>query len=137
MMSHLDLRAIVLATLAVLGVDFIVGSVVFSVFAGEQIATANDDQARKAIINALAANPGYLRAVLILGTATTVVGGFMVARIARSLPYFNALAYGVVGILLNLVPASTLPTWLKVVGIGLTVPAALLGAYLGTRPWSK
>ena len=137
MMSHLDIRAIVLTTLAILGLDFIIGSVVISVFAGEQVANATDEQTRKAIIVALAANGAYLRTVLILGTATTVVGGFMIARIARSLPYFNALAFGVVGVLLNVVPASQVPIWLQVVGVALTIPAALLGAYLARRPLSK
>ena len=133
MMSHLDIRAIVLTTLAVLGLDFIISSVVIGMFAGEQVANATDDQTRKAIIVALAANPGYLRTVLILGTATTVLGGFMIARIARSLPYFNALSFGVVGVLLNIVPASNIPTWVQVLGVAATIPAALLGAYLARR----
>jgi hypothetical protein len=137
MMRSLDIRAIVLATLAVIGIDFLVGSVLMSAYAGEQIAVAADDAARKAVFDALAANPEYLRAVLILGTASTVLGGFLVARIARSIPYFNGLAYGVVAIVLNLWPIQGLPTWFKVVGIGLTLPAALLGAYFGKRPLSK
>jgi CBS domain containing-hemolysin-like protein len=137
MLSRLDIRAIVLATLAVIGIDFLVGSVLMSAYAGEQIASATDDAARKAVLAALAANSEYLRAVLILGTASTVLGGFLVARIARSIPYFNGLAYGVVAVVLNLLPTQGLPTWFKVVGIGLTVPAALLGAYFGKRPLSK
>jgi CBS domain containing-hemolysin-like protein len=137
MLSSLDIRAIVLATLAVIGIDFLVGSVLMSAYAGEQIASAADDAARKAVLAALAANSEYLRAVLILGTASTVLGGFLVARIARSLPYFNGLAYGVVALVLNLLPTQGLPAWFKVVGIGLTVPAALLGAYFGKRPFSK
>jgi CBS domain containing-hemolysin-like protein len=137
MLSRLDIRAIVLATLAVIGIDFLVGSVLMSAYAGDQIASATDDAARKAVLEALAANSEYLRAVLLLGTASTVLGGFLVARIARSIPYFNALAYGVVAVVLNLLPTHGLPTWFKVVGIGLTVPAALLGAYFGRRPLSK
>ncbi|HEX4970402.1 MAG TPA: hypothetical protein VJ299_12165 [Steroidobacteraceae bacterium] len=137
MLSRLDIRAIVLATLAVIGIDFLVGSVLMSAYAGDQIASATDDAARKAVLEALAANSEYLRAVLILGTASTVLGGFLVARIARSIPYFNGLAYGVVAVVLNLLPTHGLPTWFKVVGIGVTVPAALLGAYFGRRPLSK
>ena len=66
---------------------------------------------------------------LILGTASTVVGGFLVARIARSIPYFNALAYGGLGMVLSTLTTGELPTWFRAVGIGLTVPASLLGAY--------
>jgi hypothetical protein len=66
-----------------------------------------------------------------------VVGGFLVARIARQIPYYNALAYGVLGMVLSLLMTSELPTWFRVVGIGLTVPASLVGAYFGRRPLSK
>ena len=136
MMSNIDIRAIVLATLAVLGIDFITGIVLFSVFATAEIANASDEQVRAAAA-ALARDPGYLRAALALGTASTVVGGFLVARIARSIPYFNALAYGAVGIVLSTFTPAELPTWFKVVGIAITIPASLLGAYLGRRSLTK
>jgi hypothetical protein len=120
MIGNFDIRAIVLATLAVFGIDFVTGIVLFSVFS-DSVANASEEQVRAAAA-ALATDPGYLRAALVLGTASTVVGGFLVARIARSIPYFNALAYGVLGMLL---------------GIGLTVPASLAGAYFCKRPLSK
>jgi hypothetical protein len=135
MIGNLDVRAIVLATLAVFGIDFVTGIVLFSVFS-DPIANASDEQVRAAAA-ALATDPGYLRAALILGTASTVVGGYLVARIARRIPYFNALAYGVLGMVLSTLTTGELPTWFRVVGIGLTVPASLLGAYFGKRPLSK
>ena len=135
MIGNIDIRAIVLATLAVFGIDFVTGLVLFSVFT-DQVANASDEQMRAAAA-ALATDPGYLRAALILGTASTVVGGFLVARIARNIPYFNALAYGVLGMVLSTLTTGELPTWFRVVGIGLTVPASLLGAYFGKRPLSK
>ena len=136
MIANIDFRAIVLATLAVFGIDFITGIVLFSIFASDQIANASDEQVRAAAI-ALAKDPGYLRAALILGTASTVVGGFLVARIARSIPYFNALAYGVISMVLSTLTTGELPAWFRVVGIGITVPASLLGAYFGKRPLAK
>jgi hypothetical protein len=136
MIGNIDIRAVVLATLAVFGIDFIAGIVLFSIFSSGQITNASDEQVRAAAM-ALARDPGYLRAALMLGTASTVVGGFLVARIARSIPYFNALAYGGIGMVLSTLTTSELPTWFRLVGIGLTVPASLLGAYLGRRPLSK
>ncbi len=136
MIRNLDIRAVLLATLAVFGIDFITGIVLFSVFGGAQVANANEEQVR-AVAAALAQNPGYLRAVLILGTASTVVGGYLVARIARSIPYFNALAYGVLGMVLSTLTTAELPAWFRVIGIGLTVPASLFGAYFARRPLSK
>src|SRR5215470_17975433 len=135
LMKYIDIRAIVLATLAVFGIDFVTGIVLFSVFA-DQVANASEEQVRAAAA-ALATDPGYLRAALVLGTASTVVGGFLVARIARQIPYFNALAYGVLGMLLGMLWSGDLPLWVRVIGLGLTVPAALLGAYFARRPLSK
>ena len=135
MIKNIDFRAIVLATLAVFGIDFVTGIVLFSAFA-ENVANANDEQVRAAAV-ALANDPGYLRAALILGTASTIVGGFLVARIARSIPYFNALAYGVLGMVLSILMTGELPTWFRVVGIALTVPASLLGAYFAKRAPAK
>jgi len=135
MMKYIDIRAIVLATLAVFGIDFVTGIVLFSLFT-DLVTNASQEQVRAAAA-ALAKNPGYLRAALILGTASTVVGGYLVARIARRIPYFNALAYGVLGMLLSTMMTGELPSWFRVLGIGLTVPASLLGAYLGRSPPSQ
>jgi CBS domain containing-hemolysin-like protein len=139
MMKYIDIRAIVLATLAVFGIDSVSEIVLFSSFSNLP-AGASDEQV-KAVAAALAVDPGYLRAALILGTASTVVGGFLVARLARQIPYFNALAYGVLGMALSMVfsamAIANFPVWFRVVAIGITVPASLLGAYFGRRPLSK
>jgi CBS domain containing-hemolysin-like protein len=136
MMNGIDIRAILLATLAVFGIDFVSSLALFAVFGG-QLANGSEEQVRR-VAAALAKNPGYLRAALVLGTASTVVGGFLVARIARRIPYFNALAYGLLGIVLSLLwTRGESPAWFTVVGIGLTVPAALLGAYFAKRPVGK
>ena len=135
MMRNLDIRAIVLATLAVFGIDFFTGIMLFAVFS-EPLTHPSDEQLRTAAA-ALARDPGYLRSLLVLGTASTGVGGYLVARIARSIPYFNALAYGVLAVVLSIWGTTELPTWFRVVGISLTLPAALLGGYFAKRPIGK
>lgn len=131
MMSSIDIRAILLATLAVFGIDYISRIVLVAVF-GNPIVDGSEEEL-KAAAAALLRNTGFLRGALVLGTASTVVGGFLVARIARRIPYFNALAYGLLGVLLSLLWAGESPMWFRVVGIGVTVPAALLGAYFAKR----
>lgn len=131
MMSSIDIRAILLATLAVFGIDYISRIVLVAVF-GNPIVDGSEEEL-KAAAAALLRNTGFLRGALVLGTASTVVGGFLVARIARRIPYFNALAYGLLGVLLGLLWAGESPMWFRVVGIGVTVPAALLGAYFCKR----
>lgn len=130
-MSSIDIRAILLATLAVFGIDYISRIVLVAVF-GNPIVDGSEEEL-KAAAAALLRNTGFLRGALVLGTASTVVGGFLVARIARRIPYFNALAYGLLGVLLGLLWAGESPMWFRVVGIGVTVPAALLGAYFCKR----
>jgi hypothetical protein len=134
MMSSIDIRAILLATLAVFGIDFFSGWMLFAAFGGPM---GGPDEQVKTAVEAMTRDPGYLRAVLIFGTASTIVGGFLVARIARQIPYFNALAYGLLSVVLSVLLSGDLPTWVRVAGIGLTLPAALLGAYFGKRPLSK
>lgn len=131
MMSSIDIRAILLATLAVFGIDYISRIVLVAVF-GNPIVDGSEEEL-KAAAAALLRNTGFLRGALVLGTASTVVGGFLVARIARRIPYFNALAYGLLAVLLSLLWTGESPMWFRVVGIGLTVPAALLGAYFAKR----
>jgi hypothetical protein len=135
MMRSLDYRAILLATLAVFGIDYFSGMALVAAY-GAPLTNPSEEQLKLAA-EALMRNPGYLRGALILGTASTVVGGFLVARMARSIPYFNALAYGVLGVALGFLWSGDSPVWFRVVGIGVTVPAALLGAYFGRRPLSK
>jgi hypothetical protein len=134
-MSSIDIRAILLATLAVFGIDFVSSMVLFAVFGG-QAANGSEEQVRS-VAAALATNPGYLRAALVLGTASTAIGGYMVARIVRRIPYFNALAYGLLAVVLSTLTTGDLPMWFRVVGIALTVPAALLGAYFARRSLAK
>jgi hypothetical protein len=138
-MKHIDIRAILLATLAVFGIDSVSEIVLFNAFSNLP-ANASEQQVHAAVM-ALAIDPGYLRAALILGTASTVVGGYLVARLARTIPYFHALAYAVLGVALTLVfsamAVADFPLWFRAAAIGLTVPASLVGAYFGKRPLSK
>jgi CBS domain containing-hemolysin-like protein len=130
-MRGIDFKAIVLATLAVFGIDFASSLALVAVF-GEPLVNATDEQAQAAM-RALSQNPSYLKAAIVLGTASSIVGGYLVARLAGRLPYFNALAFGVVGTLLGALLSVDLPPWSRIIGLGLTIPAALLGAYISKR----
>ena len=59
-------------------------------------------------------------------------GGFLTARLAPALAFYNALMFGIVNLILGLPFSTGLPTWFRVVAFGLLIPAALAGAY-----WSK
>lgn len=131
-MYGISIKAIVLATLAVIGIDLLSQLMLVAVF-GERLVNPTDAEIEAATA-ALYANRSFMTAVLIVGTVSTVVGGYLVARLAGRLPYFNALAFGVFGILLGLLmPSSDLPRWFIIMSVLLTIPAALLGAWLSKR----
>jgi uncharacterized membrane protein YjgN (DUF898 family) len=132
-MWGISIKAVVLASLAVIGIDIVSGIVLAAVFGGPSLSAEMTDEQLREAAAAMVQQPGYLTAALILGTASTVLGGYLAARLARTVPYFNALAFGVLGAVLGLLTSSELPTWFRVVGLGLTVPAALIGAYFAKR----
>jgi hypothetical protein len=136
-MPHISIRAIVLATLAVIGVDIVTGVLLTLLFGGPVLGSEMSDEQLRAVQQALLQDIRYLTFLLILGTASTVLGGYLTARMAGSVPYFNALAFGVLGVILGFIGAGEVPTWVKVIGLLLTVPAALLGGHLAKLHMSK
>lgn len=132
-MRGISIRAVVLATLAVFGVDIVSGVVLIAVFGGPVLEPGLSDEQLRHAVAAMNENKSYLTAALVLGTASTVLGGYIAARIARSVPYFNALAFGLLATFLSALTSGGLPAWFRAVGLALTVPAALLGGHLLRR----
>ena len=77
----------------------------------------------------------FLFASLVLGSLSTIAGGYVSARIARRLPYMNAAAVGAVGLVLGAFLAdSTLPSWFNLLGFASVLPMALVGGASGQAP---
>lgn len=127
-MTNISIRALVLAVFAVLGIDILSGIVLAFTF-GRFEADMSDAQLQAATAQMLA-DPGYLAAALILGTASTAIGGFLAARLGRIVPYYHGLAFGVVAVILSALTSGELPLWFRLVGLALTIPVALAGAHL-------
>jgi hypothetical protein len=76
----------------------------------------------------------FLLASLVLGSLSTVAGGYVSARVAKRLPYMNAAAVGAVGLVLGAFLAdSTLPLWFNLLGFASVLPMALVGGHLAKR----
>jgi hypothetical protein len=129
-MHNISVRAVVLASLAVFGVDIIANYVLIRLFDGPVFDPGLSDEQLRAAMRVLYQDARFMTLALILGTASTILGGYLAARLARSVPYFNALAFGVLGLTLGVLTAGELPLWSKIVGFGLTLPAALLGGHI-------
>jgi hypothetical protein len=136
-MQNISIRAVILATLAVLGVDIISGMVLTQMFGGPGWDTELSKEEIQRAYQVLMQDVRYLALGLLLGTASTVLGGYLAARLARSMPYYNALAFGVLGILISMIGAGDLPTWVKILGLGLSIPAAVLGGHIAKLQMSK
>lgn len=136
-MPTISVRAVILACVAVLGVDILSGILLTRMFGGPALDSGLSDEQLRSAYQVLMQDVRYLTLGLVLGTASTVLGGYLAARLARSVPYFNALAFGVLGLLISAIGSGSVPMWFKVVGLLLTLPAALLGGHLAKLQMSK
>jgi hypothetical protein len=121
-MARINVKAVLLGFGAVLLLDTLVGLILYAVLGSESTA----EQA----VSEATASPAFLLASVVLGSLTTVAGGYLAARLAKSYPYFNALALGVLGAAFGLLFWPQYPLWFNIVGLLLVVPAALLGGHL-------
>jgi hypothetical protein len=129
-MHNISIRAVILASLAVFGVDIVTNFVLISLFGGPTFGSGMSEDQMRGALQVLFQDARYLTLALILGTASTVLGGYLAARLARAVPYLNALAFGVVGLTVSMLTSGELPIWFKILGFGLTLPAALLGGHI-------
>jgi hypothetical protein len=128
-MKSIGLKAIAIAVLATLTLDILLSVSMVSLVLGPDVAFDAD----ASDIDALMSNRTFLLWSLVLGTFSTVVGGFIAARFAAGLPYYHALVFGIVGLVFNLLTSDGLPVWYKMTGYLVLIPAALTGAYLAKR----
>lgn len=125
-LPRLNVRAIAIGLAATLALDLVSGLAVLMLWPGANWTAAD--------VEAMATQPTYLAIAFVLGTLTTVVGGGVCARLAPVLPYWNAAAFGVLGIAVGLLLSdATQPWWFTAMAILATVPAALYGAHLGLK----
>ena len=126
-MARVNIKAVLLGFGAVLLLDTLAGLVLYAVLGVEGTAEHAASEA--------SASPGFLWSSVVLGSLTTAAGGYLAARIAKSYPYFNALALGLLGAVFGFLFWPQYPLWFNILDLLLVVPAALLGArFYGTSP---
>jgi hypothetical protein len=130
---YISIQAIVLASLAVFGVDIVWSFLLIGVFGGPGLDSSLPNEQILAAMHVLQQDTRYLTCALILSSASTVLGGFLAARLAGAFPYFNAFVFGILGLVLSGLAISDVPTWFKVSGLALTLPAALLGGHIAKQ----
>jgi hypothetical protein len=129
-MNGISPKAVLIATVATLGLDIIGGIMLTAVLGGEFFRPDMSQQQIEAAARALAASKPFLLSSFVLGTLTTVLGGYLAARMAEVVPYWNALAFGVVGLVVSAFTARGLPLWFIVPAFLISLPAAVLGGHI-------
>jgi hypothetical protein len=127
-------RISIIAVLVAFGIEWIadriIGVILISVLAPGSIEAHMSDEAAMLALKAVAEQPVFLAATMILGTATTVGGGYLAARIARRFPYYNGLAIGIVGLTLQLYYWKLNPLWMNIIALLTVIPMSIWGAHL-------
>lgn len=132
-MPPISIKAIAIAFSAEVGADILISFFVFYLF-GQGLITPEMNQAdfekvRQTVFDTTA----YLPCMFVLGTATTVLGGYLAARLARRIPYYHGLAMGIVGLVFSLALWRADMIWLDYVGLVITIPASIYGAHLARK----
>ncbi len=130
MFRGIDVKAVILGIAADLGFTFVAMMAIMSFLGiGATIEDLPEDEARQLIENTFQ-EPKYLLLGGLLGLFGTVVGGYVAAKFADAAPLLNAACVGLFGVVLGLLFIGGTPLWFGVIGILLTLPAAIAGGIL-------
>ncbi len=129
-MNRIRLKAVILAILLVVVLDTIGGMVMMVLVGGSAFEDGMNEQQESEAVTAVTTSANALMGSMLLGTLSTMVGGYIAARIARKAPYMNAGVIGLFGIALGVLSAKDYPFWFNLLGFLLVLPAALLGGHL-------
>jgi hypothetical protein len=133
----ISFKAIAIAFAAELGVDYFISLFVFGFFAGDALKQGMSDAEFQEVARQVTQTTAYVPWMMMFGTATTVGGGYLAARLARNIPYYHGLAMGILGILFILVTWDGELGWMNFLGLLVTVPASLYGAHLAKKHMTR
>lgn len=132
-MYRISFFALVVAFLAEIGVDILSHSLLFYAFASGSIQADMGDAEFRQLYDTVSASSAFTLASLLLGSATTIGGGYFAARLARRYPYYHGLAMGLIGIAFTLYLWREQPLWLGLLSVVTNIPLCIYGAHLARR----
>ena len=131
-MKNIRIWAICVAFVAELVADLILSSLTLAMLADGSLSSDLDAETlRKATETILDSNE-FLMSRVILGTATTIGGGYLAARLAKTFPYYNGLGIGLIGLIFGILQWGD-PLWLNFFAVVTTIPASIYGAHLAKK----
>ena len=132
-MNRVSPKALLISLAVMLALDTLGGMILTIFFASQSIHGNTTPEQTRAAVAAMNQSSGFLLSALAYGTITTILGGYLAARLAKRLPYFNAGAFGLASIAIGIILAGSSPLWFDIVGFFVTLPAALFGGHLSKR----
>ena len=132
-MNRVSPKALLLSLAVMLALDTLGGMILTIFFASQSIHGNTTPEQTRAAVEAMNQSSGFLLSALAYGTITTILGGYLAARLAKRLPYFNAGAFGLSSIAIGIILAGNSPLWFDIVGFFVTLPAAVFGGHLSKR----
>lgn len=124
-MKNFNIKAILIGLVTLIVLDGVSAVLLAAALAG-----GFDGEAMRAL------NGGTLFLILrtLVGVLSIMVGGYVLAKIAKTSIYLNAAIAGAVSLLLTVLSYDgSLPAWFNIVGFIFPFPATLLGAYFVAR----
>ena len=126
-------KAVLFGIVADIGATFIAMMLITN-FIGMQLGSENLSQAElMQLIEEALQQPPYLLVGGILGLLATALGGYVAARTAEVAPLLNAACVGLFDVVLGIFLIGGSPLWFSVIGLLLTLPAAIAGGVLFRR----
>jgi hypothetical protein len=132
-LPRIDFRALIIAFAAEFAVDLLIGALLFQVFAGDRMTPDMTDVQFLELQRWVLGNTSCLPWLVLCGSATTMGGGYLAARLAKRIPYYHGLAMGIAGIIDIVLEWDREFTGLGWLGIVTTIPLALVGAHFARK----
>lgn len=129
-LGGISVKAVVVGTAVSVLLDVVIGGTAIFLFGQSAFQPGISEAEASGMLATLTHETTFLWVALVLGTLTTIVGGYVCAKVANRLPYMNAAALGVVGLVVGVLLADgDSPLWFNVLGLLVVLPSALLGGH--------
>jgi hypothetical protein len=124
----ISIKGIILGTIAIMIMDLVWAIVAIPLFA---------ENMSEETLKYLQTDTSFLLFAMVFGTLSTVVGGYLTARIASEAKYLNSGIVGLIDIVASLLLGGEYPLWFTFLTYISILPSALLGGYLASPQQSS
>jgi hypothetical protein len=135
-MKQISIKAIIIAFAAEIAADILIQSLMFAMLASGTVTSDMTAEEMRNASKVITSGGNYLFWQMLLGTATTIGGGYLAARIAKTFPYYNGLGIGLLGCVFSVIFWAEGQLWLNILGLLMNIPASIYGAHIAKKHMS-